>query len=175
MKRTSVGDGKVIGRATGERVKKQSKAARKSAVRAKETARKAARKAEEKAHRAAVKAEANAHRAAVKAEAQAHKEAVKAERRAHKQALKAHAVVVPDPEPDHEEPREAIADDIVRASTLGHGQAEYEIANQTLDEARRAFADLDWTTHTREDWIAASARLRQAWAAVDAARAVLQS
>lgn len=174
MKRTIVGVGKIMGRATGGRVKKQTKSARKATERAKQVARKVALKAEDKAHRAAVKAEAKAHRAAVKAEALNHNKADKAERRAHQQARSVHLVVMPDAVADHEAEAEPSAVETDLASPISDAQAAYEAANRSLDEARRAFADLDWSTHTREDWIAASARLRQAWAVVDAARIGLQ-
>ena len=72
----------------------------------------------------------------------------------------------PDPSP----PIEAVAVDV---SSPVDAQEAYDEANRALDAARAAFADLDWTTHTREDWIAASARLRAAWAAVDVARSTL--
>jgi hypothetical protein len=153
-------------------VKKQSKSDRKSADKAAKHVRKAAVKAEAKAHRDAVKAELHAHRATLKAEALAHKPAVKAKRRTHKPALYAHVVVaeppvveVPRSEPKH--PPEAFSD-----QALPHADAHdaYEDAKRALEVARVAFAEMDLTTHTREDWIAASARLRAAWAAVDVAR-----
>ena len=163
MKHKRGGAGMHLGHATGGRVKKQSKAARKVSERAEKRARKASLKAEAKAHRAAVKAEAKAHRAALRAEALAHKQAVKAERLAHKEALHAHVVVAANPE-----------DVVVEVPREVDAQEAYDEANRALDAARAAFADLDWTTHTREDWIAASARLRAAWAAVDVARSTLK-
>lgn len=174
MKRKRGGAGMHLGHATGGRVKKQSKAARKVSERAEKRARKASLKAEAKAHRAAVKAEAKAHRAALRAEALAHKQAVKAERLAHKEALHAHVVVAANPEeplPEHAPTPEAV---VVEVPHHADAQEAYDEANRALDAARAAFADLDWTTHTREDWIAASARLRAAWAAVDVARSTLK-
>ncbi len=175
MNRTGLSVRKTIGRATGGRVKKQSKSARKASERAKQVARKAARKAEDKAHRAEVKEEAKAHRAAAKAEALAHKEAVKAERRAHLLPRSVHVAVVPDAAADVKSEPEPNLVETDLPSENNDAREAYESANRSLDEARRAFADLDWTTHTREDWIAASARLRKAWAAVDAARIGLEA
>lgn len=186
MNRTGLSVRKTIGRATGGRVKKQSKSARKASERAKQVARKAARKAEDKAHRAevkeeakahraAVKSEAKAHRAAAKAEALAHKEAVKAERRAHLLPRSVHVAVVPDAAADVKSEPEPNLVETDLPPGKNDAREAYESANRSLDEARRAFADLDWTTHTREDWIAASARLRKAWAAVDAARIGLEA
>jgi len=175
MNRTGLSVRKTIGRATGGRVKKQSKSARKASERAKQVARKAARKAEDKAHRAEVKEEAKAHRAAAKAEALAHKEAVKAERRAHLLPRSVHVAVVPDAAADVKSEPEPNPVETDLPSGKNDAREAYESANRSLDEARRAFADLDWTTHTREDWIAASARLRKAWAAVDAARIGLEA
>ena len=166
-------------------MKKQSKAARKVSERADKRAGKAlakaeakahhvAVKAELKAHRVAVKAEVKAHRAALRAEALAHKQAVKAERLAHKEARHAHIVVVAHPEEtssEHAPTTEAVVVEVPREVDA---QEAYDDANRALDAARAAFADLDWTTHTREDWIAASARLRAAWAAVDVARSNLK-
>jgi hypothetical protein len=164
-------------------MKKQSKASLKAAKRA---GRNAAVKAEAKAHRAAVKAEAKVHRAAIKAEAKAHREAIKAEdlahddavrqeRRAHNEAMHAHSVALPEPELLDE--HATTTNNASEADRLMENSAQdaYDAANESLDSARAAFADLDWTTHTREEWIAASARLRAAWAAVDAARLALNS
>ena len=157
-------------------MKKQNRAGKKSSARTSKHALKIAMKAEATAHRDAVHAEKVAHKAAVKAEARAHKQAMKAERRAHKAATHGRHVVVEPEAVDipHSEPMPPEVE-VARGPILhADAQSAYDDANRALEAARIAFAELDWTTHTREDWIAASARLRGAWAAVDAARAALE-
>jgi hypothetical protein len=162
-------------KAPRQAAKRSEKAYRKAIAKSEVQAHRAAEKAETRAHRQAVKAEAKAHRQAVKAEIQVHEEALKAERRAHKHARFAN--VVADQLTSADTTPACPSEGVTETATLDprEAQAMYEAANIALEEARAPFSQLDWTKHTREDWIAASARLRSAWAAVDAARSLLRA